>query len=214
MKSRIIAAAAAFAIILSCASCGAPDSTGTAPDVSSVVPETTAEPAVTAEPETEPETTAVPDKEGLYSEKLEHFTVTSESLKDGIWAEEISNTSNGSNKSPQLAWEPVEGAGSYAVFMIDYDANNYLHWRSADVTETELPAGWASEADYMGPFPPDGETHEYAVYVIAMKETPEKMPSVFSADNERVYARLDTMVSGDSGNILSYGTVSGMYTKK
>ena len=207
MKHRIIAATAILAIVMSSTSCGASDSTST-PAVSS------SEPATVEEITTEPETAAVQNKEGLYSERLERFEVTSESLTDGVWNEEISSTANGSNKSPQLAWEPVEGAGSYAVYMIDYDANNYLHWNSVGVTETELPAGWASASEYTGPFPPGGEQHEYAVYVIALKEQPEKQPGVFSADNERVYAKLDTMTSGDSGNIISYGTISGMYTRK
>lgn len=201
MKHRIIAATATLALIMSSTSCGGAESTST--------------PAVSAsEQATVTEITTQPDKEGLYSARLEHFEVTSDSLTDGIWNEEISSTANGSNKSPQLAWEPVEGAGSYAVYMIDYDANNYLHWNSVGVTETELPAGWASASEYTGPFPPGGEQHEYAVYVIALKEQPEKQPGVFSADNERVYTKLDTTTSGDSGNIISYGTISGMYTRK
>lgn len=201
MKHRIIAATATLALIMSSTSCGGAESTST--------------PAVSAsEQATVTEITTQPDKEGLYSARLERFEVTSDSLTDGIWNEEISSTANGSNKSPQLAWEPVEGAGSYAVYMIDYDANNYLHWNSVGVTETELPAGWASASEYTGPFPPGGEQHEYAVYVIALKEQPEKQPGVFSADNERVYAKLDTTTSGDSGNIISYGTISGMYTRK
>ena len=197
MKHRIIAAIAILALIMSSTSCGASDSTST-PAVSA------SEQATVEEITTEPETAAVPDKEGLYSARLERFEVTSESLTDGVWNEEISSTDKGSNKSPQLAWDPVEGAGSYAVYMIDYDANNYLHWSSAGITDTELPAGWASESEYTGPFPPGGEQHEYAVYVIALKELPEKLPGVFSPDNEKVYTKLDTTSSGSSGNIISY----------
>ena len=66
-------------------------------------------------------------------------------LTDGVWNDIISNTNIGENKSPQLSWEPVEGAKVYAVYMFDTNTNGYLHWRSGGITETSLPEGWASD---------------------------------------------------------------------
>ena len=45
-----------------------------------------------------------------FIDEYDHFTVTSEDIHDGVWDDVISNTNAGSNKSPQLSWEPVEGA--------------------------------------------------------------------------------------------------------
>lgn len=212
-KIRSTAAVIAALMIAACfASCGDENVNEMSADSSSAPTVTATE--VPTEAETAAPTEATPDKDGLYAERLTRFEVTSENLHDGRWDEVISNTSKGSNESPQLAWEPVDGAGCYAVIMVDLDANNYLHWLSGGVTDTVLPQGWAPEAEYTGPWPPDGTTHEYEVFVIALKETPEKMPVTFSSTNEKIYEKLDTSAAGENGNIISYGTITGLYIKE
>lgn len=57
------------------------------------------------------------------------------------------------NASPELSWEPVEGASTYVIYMIDMDTAYIIHWKSGDITETTLPEGWAPETDYIGPNP-------------------------------------------------------------
>ncbi len=93
----------------------------------------------------------------------QNLTVTSENLNNGKWDEIISNTRLGENLSPQLSWSSVNGAGCYAVIMIDPDGNNWLHWIETDITDNELPQGFSSEDKYVGPYPPSG-THRYQVY--------------------------------------------------
>ena len=69
-------------------------------------------------------------------------------LANGVWDSVITNTENGSNKSPRLSWEPVEGASSYVVYMVDTSANNWLHWRSENLTVNALEQGSAPAERY------------------------------------------------------------------
>ena len=145
------------------------------------------------------------------------FKVTSESLHDGKWDEICSKTSEGENASPQLSWNPVEGAATYVIYMVDMNASNFLHWKSAGITETTLPQGWASVVEYAGPYPPSGTTHRYNVYVFALKAPVEKARG---AVNGPVYNlkefmdELDTDAEGNTGNVISVGRISGTYTSK
>lgn len=147
--------------------------------------------------------------------KLPAIALTSESLHDGVWDAEISNTDKGANRSPQLAWEPVEGAACYAVYMVDTTVTYWLHWKSGKVTETTLPAGWAPKTEYVGPYPPSG-THDYEIRVFALKEPVTEDTSQFDASNRgfnQMTASLDQGSSG-SGNVLAYGTLKGTYTRQ
>ena len=46
---------------------------------------------------------------------------------DGVWDNIISNTDKGSNKSPQLEWTAVDGAGLYVIIMDDPTAMDWMH---------------------------------------------------------------------------------------
>ncbi len=141
---------------------------------------------------------------------FKEFELGSSDLHDGVWDTVITKTANGSNRSPQLSWAPVEGAGCYAIFMVDTTAGNWLHWKSVSESETELPAGWAPENEYKGPYPPSG-THNYEVYVFALKQAPERIKGGFDASNEKMYDFMKEL-DGDGGNIISYGHILGTYT--
>lgn len=146
---------------------------------------------------------------------LETFELTSEDLHDGVWDSVIAKTNNGSNVSPQLSWEPVADAACYVVYMVDSSASYWMHWKSNGVTEVNLPQGWASEQEYIGPYPPSG-THNYDVYVFALKAPVEEIKGYFNSSNENFYKSamvLDSVEEGSSGNIISYGYISGTYTK-
>ncbi|MCR5409641.1 MAG: hypothetical protein K6E90_01530 [Lachnospiraceae bacterium] len=152
-----------------------------------------------------------------FVEEYGSFTVTSQSLHDGVWDDVISNTDAGANKSPQLSWEPVEGAELYLVYMADLGAWNWIHWKSADVMETDLDEGWADSSDYKGPYPPPGSTHTYEVYVVALKKPIERMKGAFDAQNPRFeenFRAADTDIDGNKGNILGVGRISGTFTHK
>ncbi len=144
------------------------------------------------------------------------FEVTSEDLVDGRWADNISNTHIGENESPELKWEPVEGAGQYVIYMVDRNSNGYLHWKSEGITETELPHGWAHKlTEYNGPHIGHGYTHTFDVYVIALKAPVERLKGALNAVNPRMqefFLELDTDSEGNTGNIIAYGKVSGLYT--
>lgn len=152
---------------------------------------------------------------GGYLDGYETFKVTSTSLSDGVWDDIISNTDIGENKSPQLSWEPVEGAKVYAIYMFDTNTNGYLHWRSGGITETSLPEGWASPLDYNGPHIGHGYTHNFDIYVIALKAPVERVRGTVNGQNKKLgefIKELDTDTEGNTGNIISYGKISGLYT--
>ncbi len=143
------------------------------------------------------------------------FEVTSEDLVDGVWNSAISNTGNGSNVSPQLSWEPVEGAESYVIYMVDTMAGNWIHWLSNNVTETELAQGWAPEGEYVGPYPPPGGSHTYEIYVVALKQPVEKAEGTLDASDPifmKKLVALDAAPDGSEGNIIAYGHIVGTYT--
>lgn len=142
------------------------------------------------------------------------FELSSENIKRGVWDDVISYTDQGENKSPQLSWEPVEGAEVYGIYMIDTDMKYFIHWKS-EVTETSLPLGWASEADYVGPYPPSGGTHTYDVYVIAMKKPVERMKGSKNSNSPKApefISALDTDADGNTGNIIACGRLSGTFS--
>ena len=150
-----------------------------------------------------------------FIDDYESFEVTSTSLNQGVWDDIISNTSKGANRSPQLKWSPVDGAGLYVIIMDDPDAKDWMHWKSDHVTETSLDEGWASSSDYIGPYPPSGSTHTYEVYVIALKAPVERVKGAFNGQNpkfEENFQTLDTDADGNSGNIIAVGRISGTFT--
>lgn len=142
------------------------------------------------------------------------FELTSDDLHDGVWDSVITNTENGKNVSPQLKWEAVPDAECYVVYMTDAMAGDWMHWISGNVTETELAQGWAPEGEYIGPYPPGG-THTYEIYVIALKQAPEKIGGTLDSSNIRFMRdvlELDVLSDGSTGNIVAYGHLAGTYT--
>ena len=142
-------------------------------------------------------------------ETLAEFEVTSEDLHNGIWDTVITKTKNGSNVSPQLSWEPVEGAQSYIIYMIDTTASNWMHWRSGNITETNLAQGSAGINEYVGPYPPSGE-HTYEIFVYALEKPVENIPGKFDNVNGSLDYYLDQI--SETSKILAFGHISGTYT--
>ena len=143
------------------------------------------------------------------------FEVTSTSLNNGVWADGIAHTDKGEDKSPQLAWSAVDGAGLYVIIMDDVDAWDIMHWKSDNVTETILDEGWADKSEYLGPNPPSGSTHTYEVYVVALKAPVERIKGALGGQNQKFeenFKALDTDAEGNNGNIIAVGRISGTYT--
>ncbi len=172
------------------------------------------------------ETTAVEETEATYETEayvyraylLEHdtFEVTSTDLVDGVWSDVISNTHIGENMSPQLSWEPVEGATEYVIYMVDSNSNGFLHWKSAGITETDLPTGWAPKlTEYNGPHVGHGYTHNFDVYVIALRQPANRLKGAMNWVNPQLDSfmeEVDTDIYGNTGNIIAYGKISGTFT--
>ena len=200
----ILAAVSAF-------SCSAADTTASVTDTAPAA-ETTEAAAAESVTETENDKpTAAASSDELDFSALSTFELTSSDLKDGVWDSVITNTQNGSNRSPQLSWKPVEGASEYVVYMVDTTASNWVHWRAVTEGVTELAAGYSSEKEYVGPYPPDG-THDYVVYVFALKEKAKKVRGALDSASPEFF-KLIKSLDNDGGNILAYGTITGTYTK-
>ena len=188
MKRKIICAAVCLSVMLTAASCGSKsvaNENNTAADVSV----------------TNTETYPLAD--------VTKFDISSNDLHDGVWDSVITNTENGANKSPQLSWEPVEGASSYVVYMVDTTANNWLHWRSENLTVTSLEQGSAPAEQYIGPYPPSG-THTYEIYVYALKEPSDKIPGALDCPTDN-FENFEVYLN-DQGTVLAYGHIAGTYT--
>ena len=157
---------------------------------------------------------------GVSFKDLPTFNVTSETLDNWMWDIKISKTMNGQNVNPQLSWEAVDGASSYVVIMID---GAWLHM-DYFTTETSLAEG-AIDSDlrsvvgkqYVGPYPPEGSTHTYSVFVFALRGEAGSVPLNFDKGGNSIndiFTGLDTDKDGNTGNVLSYGRLDGNYTQK
>ena len=176
--------------------------------------ETTSEPEITETTRIDPQSTEPLCH--IYFEEYDSFEVTSTDLVDGVWADITSNTFLGENLSPQLSWEPVEGAEEYVIYMVDRNSNGFLQWKSAGIKTTELPQGWTSNlTEYNGPHLGHGYTHIYDIYVIALRAPTTRLKGALNAANPRLeefFKEIDTDTEGNTGNIIAYGTISGIFT--
>ena len=174
-------------------------------------------------------------RNGSYDKTIDYFkskatmSVTSPNLKDGVWDSVITNTDAGSNMSPEISFDRVEGAKYYVVYMVDESANNWVHWIVTNVDETTLPLGankdkYAEDNNfkYIGPYPPAGSgNHTYTIYVYAMKDKPDssteyQFDEPFLTGMDMYYSRLNISKYGkinEYGNVLAYGYISGTYSR-
>ena len=166
---------------------------------------------------TEPEMTVVPliaDENGNLMSQFEEFELTSEDIEDGFWVDAISSSPAGDDVSPQLSWDPVDGAGQYIIYMVDVSANYLIHWKAEGVTETHLDRGWA-DSFYFGPYPRTGLTNTYDIYVIAIRNPIDRLRGSLRVPNENFplfLAYLDIDAEGNTGNIIAYGHISAQYS--
>ncbi len=150
-------------------------------------------------------------------EGIPTFEVTSSDLNNCVWDSKISNTNYGENISPDLTWSPVDGATNYVVIMID---GTWLHM-DVFTTETSLAEGAIGRgekgAQFVGPYPPQGSTHTYSVFVFALKDAVEKVPVLFDKGGNsisKIFDALDTGADGNTGNVLACGRLDGNFTMK
>jgi Raf kinase inhibitor-like YbhB/YbcL family protein len=131
----------------------------------------------------------------------------------------------GEGVSPEIWWDPVDGAKSYALILEDPDAKSsrpFVHWLayniSADVTS--LPEGLDEQvrltepgallqgtnsrgsAGYFGPRPPVGDApHHYHFQVFALDRELDVPPG----------AECDAVVEAMQGHVLAAGELVGTY---
>lgn len=171
----------------------------------------TAETTASQTETTAAETTKAPSNEGdQFVGDYPAFAVTTTSKNGSRWDEKTGKQ----NISPALSWEPVDGASCYVIYMVDLNANCFLHWVQGDITQTNLPEGFASRGDFIGPYPPEGAVHQYNIYVIALKNPVKRVKGSINSmfpELPRFIKDLDTDKDGNTGNIISAGCVTGLY---
>lgn len=147
----------------------------------------------------------------VYMDSLPVFEVTTTSIEDGEWKQSCGLKEG--NLSPELTWEPVDGATKYAVLMIDTTTDNWLSWGTI-VDKTHLEEGeFTDPSVYAGPYPPG--THTYEVYVIALSADPKEGNFIIDSRGADINGRLtslNTATDGRTGIVLAYGTISAQYT--
>lgn len=151
------------------------------------------------------------DETKVYKDSLPEIKVTSDNANDGAWDVDIGLKEG--NLSPELTWEAVDGAGCYAVFMIDVSTNTWLMWYVI-VDTTHFDKGrYTDSSEYVGPYPPGA--HDFIVYVVALKDEPK----ISSYPLDQVTGNIDdklnvlnTAADGSIGNVLAYGSVKATYT--
>ena len=151
-------------------------------------------------------------------EKTKHFKVTSDSVNDkGVLKTECTffdAAPKGENLSPELSWDMVDDASSYAIYMYDADAMNFLHWRLAGITDTSIKEGAiTTENMYIGPVPPEG-THHYQIVIYALKHSPKFYIGKIKeqADVEAIEDNLD-IIDGEAGNVVGVGLIQCTVTR-
>ena len=139
------------------------------------------------------------------------MTVTCDSVTaDGRLFTICSNTDDGENLSPAIAWDAVEGANSYAVLMFDITAN-WMHWVVTDLPADtlSLEEGAYEKPDYVGPYPP-GSTEDH-VYVIEVFALANPFDAEITNDRSVNYANAVDALGMGSGNIIGRGIVETLY---
>lgn len=115
-----------------------------------------------------------------------HFELTSTSFKQdmNLPREFVNHSIGGYGHSPDLQWDEVVPAKSYAVTVFDKDTSKY-HWIVVNIPHDvyslrvnaaqhklpspahEVPNSFGHQ-HYVGPFPPKGATHSYIFTVYAL----------------------------------------------
>lgn len=148
---------------------------------------------------------------------ISDMKVTSKGLSNGVWNEKITNTSYGENVSPELTWSAVDGAAEYAVYMVDPDGHNWLHWRVTGFQGTHLDEGEMPDgSEYVGPYPPSG-THRYIVTVYALKAKPDSIPGNFDSSNasaDKIEKALNISGGKDGEYFGRRGTEGNLYRQE
>lgn len=227
MKKKILAGILCGAVVLSLAGCGSKDKvSGSSSETSAsetAASDNTSDNAASdasssdAASDTTASETAAPVADYSDDENINQysaFAVRSESLHDGHWDDENSNAGSNKSLSPDLSWDPVEGASCYVVYMVDVSANYFLHWKQDNITEPKVAEGFSDRRHYVGPYPPKGSTHNYVVYVIALKNPVEKIQGSLRDGCPQIgdfIKALDTDKDGNTGNILGAGKISGLF---
>lgn len=151
------------------------------------------------------------DRSKVYMDSLPVFTVTTTSIENGEWKQSCGLKEG--NLSPELSWEPVEGAAKYAVIMLDTTTTNWLSWYVI-TDKTHLDEGeYTDQSVYVGPYP--AETHTYELYVVALKDDPQDLSFRIDDTGGDIHQKLDflnTAADGSTGNVIAYGNITAPYT--
>ena len=150
--------------------------------------------------------------------------VRSDSFVDGGFIPR-EHTGEGSEISPQLSWDDMDGVRSWVLIADDPDApeETYVHWVVFDLPahKTSLPAGASGNKElleggvegvnssgqpgYIGPYPPSG-THRYYFRVSGL-DSPLGLAE--GATKEQVLSEIEKHKKITEGQIMGRYTLQG-----
>jgi len=152
----------------------------------------------------------------------DHITVSSPAIHGTI---SKIQSEYGDGVSPELWWDRIDGAKSYALVLEDPDARSptpFVHWVAYNIPaeQTSLPEGLEEQEQltepkgllqgktskgsigYFGPRPPVGDPpHHYHFQVFALDRALDVPPG----------AELDEVVDAMRGHVLAAGELVGTY---
>lgn len=203
-------------VLLLLMACSLPAAMGT-PEADLLPTETASEEAAPA-PETAPTSTV----EAAETAPVV-FSLTSAAFGEGEFIPDkyvysLGSQCSGENFSPPLAWEGVPtGTQSFAIFVVDPDGGNWVHWLQfdipADITRldeavsgTKLGVRGVNDfgkLGYGGPCPPSG-THRY-IFTLYALDTTLSLPEGASR------ARFESAING---HVLGTAQLTGLRSSK
>ena len=163
------------------------------------------------EKEEDTKDTTTTKKETSTKVTVETINIESDSIVGSNYVTAISSTSAktpGSNQSPGIVFDAIDGASEYCIYMIDTTASNWLHWKATGLTEVCYQQG-SNVGQYVGPYPPSG-THTYVIHVFALANKPDGYPGNMDSKNssiDTIQSKLDVS-SGNKGNVIGHGSIS------
>lgn len=173
-------------------------------DKKAAEPDPTTEPVSTEQTIIDETTTETTTEKELPKEPVTMKVTCTSTTSDGKLLTKCAATyANGQNLVPGISWDAVDGAKAYAVYILDESASNWLHLKTITTTNS-IKEGENISGQYVGPYPPSG-THNYTIYVLALKDAPSTLQGNFDSTNGNISSLTQNLtILGQGSTTVKY----------
>lgn len=173
-------------------------------DEKAAEPDPTTEPVSTEQTTADETTTETTTEKELPKEPVTMKVTCTSTTSDGKLLTKCAATyANGQNLVPGISWDAVDGAKAYAVYILDESASNWLHLKTITTTNS-IKEGENISGQYVGPYPPSG-THNYTIYVLALKDAPSTLQGNFDSTNGNISSLTQNLtILGQGSTTVKY----------